>query len=71
MPIIAITTRQKRRGPAGSRGVLSEIARRIGVSRAHVSQVNRDPRRSERIAEILREYHRSGRLPMQAGGRHE
>lgn len=65
MPIIAITKRAKRRGPAGSRGILAEIARRLNVSRAHVAQVNKQPRRSEKIAAVLMEYHQTGRLPVQ------
>jgi len=63
MPIIAITTRTKRRGPGGSYGILAEIARRLNVSRAHIAQVNKHPRRSERIAAVLLEYQRTGRLP--------
>lgn len=63
MPIIAITTKATRRGPGGSRGILAEIARRLNVSRAHIAQVNKQPRRSERIAAILLEYQRTGRLP--------
>lgn len=59
--IIGITTAHN--GRAGNRGILTEIAKRLGVSRAAVSQANKNPRKYRHIASVLLDYQRYGRLP--------
>ncbi len=59
--IIRITTQHN--GRHGSRGILTEIARRLGVTRAAVSAANRNPQKFSRIAAALVEYQKHGRLP--------
>lgn len=64
MSIIRVTARNE--GRKGSRGIITEIANRLGVSRQAVSRVNKNPLKSQRIAAALELYQRTGRLPQPA-----
>ena len=61
MAIVNITTRTK--GPRGNFGIFTEIAARLGVSRAAVSKTNKNPKASARIAAALQQFQKTGRLP--------